>query len=177
MRQVSLSAGTPGEAVYVGGHKNNPCSEIPSFCRQTSRTTSGLPLWSGLRLENSRSTHSLLIGPADCRNSVYNHSSASHRSNFFLAMTPSILKRSNSNEPLLTGSQRGSAMVLSWRYLPACYTRVGPSPDHYIVTLTTVYSRLKGCNRVSASLPMEAQRSLLIIMSETFTPHIVTNGR
>ena len=98
-------------------------------------------------MENSRSTHSLLNGPPAWRNSVYNHSSASHRSNFFLAMTPSIKRRTKSNEPLVTDSQRGAMMVLSWRYLSACCTRVGPSPDHYIVTLTTVYSRLKGCNR------------------------------
>ena len=129
MRQVSLSAGTPGEAVYVGGHKNNPCSEIPSFCRQTSRTTSGLPLWSGLRLENSRSTHSLLNGPPAWRNSVYNHSSASHRSNFFFAMTPSVKKTNHLYEPFVTGSKCGAAVVLSRRYLSACCTRVGPSPD------------------------------------------------
>ena len=150
---------------------------MPSFCKQTSRTTSGLPLWSGLRLENSRSTHSLLIGPADCRNSVYNHSSASHRSNFFFAMTPSILKRSNSNEPLLTGSQRGSAMVLSWRYLPACYTRVGPSPDNVIVSVDGSFFPVQGRRRVYAIIPMESHRSLIIRMSETFISHIIRVGR
>ena len=88
LHQVSLTAQASAiflrYPIQVGGHSIKPSSLIPSLWRHIS-STSGFPPCKCLRLLNSRSTQARLIGPADCRNSVYSHSSAFQGLNFFFA--------------------------------------------------------------------------------------------